>query len=131
MLYRLIMKLVKPECSLWDHEVSGFWDTAIAGSSCRRAALARALGMEAAQARGFATIGILWDLAAFFDSIRIHRLVKLALDKGFPPKVLRLGMKVHQGFQGRSIHQPICAAKWNVHTGWLCQIGFVLQSRAL
>ena len=95
MLYRLIMKLEKPECSQWDEETAGHWDTAIAGNSCLRAALARALGMEAAQARGFATIGILWDLAAFFDSIRIHRLVKLALDRMIPPSALRLAMKVH------------------------------------
>jgi hypothetical protein len=97
MLYRLIMKLEKPECGQWEQDIAGFWDTAISGSSCLRAALARALGMEAAQARGFATIGILWDLAAFFDSIRIHRLVKLALERRFPPRALRLAMKVHAG----------------------------------
>ena len=34
MLYRVIMKIVKPECSQWDQQVSGLWDTAIAGSSC-------------------------------------------------------------------------------------------------
>ena len=69
MLYHVIMKIVKPECALWDQAASGFWDPSIAGSSCFRAALARALGMEIAQARGLATIGILWDLAAFFVSI--------------------------------------------------------------
>ena len=36
MLYRVIMKIVKPECEQWDRDVSGFWDTAIAGSTlCR------------------------------------------------------------------------------------------------
>jgi hypothetical protein len=95
MLYRVAMKLSKPGITQWDEEAAGFWDTAIKGSSCLRAALARALGMEATQARGFATVGLLWDMASFFDSIRIHRLVKLALQKGFPPRTLRLAMKVH------------------------------------
>ena len=51
--------------------------------------------MEMGFARGFAMVGLLWDLAAFFDCIRFHRLVKLALDRDFPSLVLRLAMKVH------------------------------------
>ena len=95
MLYRVIMKLCKSSISEWDESAAGFWDTAIKGNSCLRAALCRALGMELASARGFASVGFLWDVTSFFDSIRIHRLGKLPLGRGFPPLVLRLAMKVH------------------------------------
>jgi hypothetical protein len=95
MLYRVAMKLMKRSISEWDQSAAGFWDTAIAGNSCLRAALCRSLGVELAVARGFSAIGILWDISAFFDSIRIHRLVDLALKLGFPPMVLRLSLKVH------------------------------------
>ena len=85
MLYRLVMRLNKSHITDWDEAKAGFWDTAIRGSSCLRAALARALQMEVATTQGFAAAGILWDIAAFYDSIRIHDLIRMALGLQFPP----------------------------------------------
>ena len=99
MLYRLVMRLNICYISEWDEAKAGFWDTALRGSSCLRAALARALQMEVATAQGFAAAGILWDLASFFDSIRIHELIRVALDKCLPPWVLSLSMQVHTGLR--------------------------------
>ena len=65
MLYRLVMRLNKSSIAEWDEEKEGYWDTAMRGSSCLRAALARALRMEVAVAQGFAAAGILWAIAAF------------------------------------------------------------------
>jgi len=99
MLYRVSMKLCKSFISDWDKEAAGFWDTAIKGSSCLRAALCRALKVEMAHARGYATIGLLWDISAFFDSIRIHRLIDLSLERGYQPMVLALAMQVHNAIR--------------------------------
>ena len=51
--------------------------------------------MEVATIQGFAAAGILWDIAAFFDSIRIHELIRMALGMQFPPWILSLSMQVH------------------------------------
>ena len=77
MLYRLVMKLNKSNITQWDADKAEFWDTALKGSSCLRAALCRALKVEVATAQGFASVGLLWDLAAFFDSIRLLKLMKV------------------------------------------------------
>ena len=79
----------------WQTREHGFWDSAIKGSSCLRAALARAFRMEAGVAAGFVAIAELWDVGAFYDSIRIHNLVDLALDKNFPVQVLNMSLAVH------------------------------------
>ena len=97
MLYRLVMKLNKSHITHWDAEKAEFWDTALKGSSCLRAALCRALKVEVAAAQGFASVGLLWDLAALFDSIRLPKLIKVALEKEFPPWILSLSLQVHTG----------------------------------
>ena len=79
----------------WQMREHGFWDSAIKGSSCLRAALARAFRMEAGVAAGFVAIAELWDVGAFYDSIRIHNLVGLALDKNFPVQILNMSLAVH------------------------------------
>ena len=53
-------------------------------SSRLRAALARALRLEAAVAQGFEAAGFLWDMSAFFDSIDLADLIEFALDMAFP-----------------------------------------------
>ena len=40
-------------------------------------------------------IAKLWDVGAFYDSIRIHNLVELALDKNFPVQILNMSLAVH------------------------------------
>ena len=95
MLYRLAIKMRQPIIGDWQTREHGFWDSAIKGSSCLRAALARAFRMEAGVAAGFVAIAELWDVGAFYDSIRIHNLVDLALDKNFPVQVLNMSLAVH------------------------------------
>ena len=95
MLYRLVMRLNKSHITEWDEAKAGFWDTALRGSSCLRAALAIALQMEVATTQGFAAAGILWEISSFFDSIRIHELIRIALGMYFPPWILSLSMQVH------------------------------------
>ena len=95
MLYRLAIKMRQPTIGDWQSREHGFWDSAIKGSSCLRAALARAFRMEAGVAAGFVAIAELWDVGAFYDSIRIHNLIELALAKSFPVQVLNIALAVH------------------------------------
>ena len=46
-------------------------------------------------AAGFVAIAELWDVGAFYDRIRIHNLVELALDKNFPVQILNMTLAVH------------------------------------
>ena len=84
-----------PFINLHQTDPAGHWDTAITNSSCLRAALARALQIEVAVARGFAAAGELWDMSAFFDSIDIARLVEYSLDRDFLCWGLNLSLQVH------------------------------------
>ena len=81
MVYRVCMKLCKGTCDLWAARAAGHWDAAVKNSSCLRAALARALRMEAAVAQNFEAAGILWDVSAFFDSIELADLVELWISR--------------------------------------------------
>ena len=91
------MKLCKGTCDQWDARAAGHWDTAVKTSSCLRAALARALRVEAAVAKNFEATGILWDVSAFFDFIELADLVEFGLDMDFPPWELNLSLQVHAG----------------------------------
>ena len=51
--------------------------------------------MEAGVAAGFVAIAELWDVGAFYDSIRIHYLVERALDKNFPVQIINMTLAVH------------------------------------
>ena len=96
MLYRVIIKLRRPIIGDWEDQHHGFWDSAVKGSSPLRAALARALRMEAGVAMGFVAVGGLWDVAAFFDSIRLDELITMALEQEFPPQILMLAVKARR-----------------------------------
>ena len=115
MLYRLVIKLRRPIIGHWEDKEHGFWDAAIKGSSCLRAALARALRMEAAVAVGFIAIGGLWDIAAFFDSIQVDDLIEMALDRHFPPQLLLLGVNVHSA--ARAFREGPFCSNWVQPTG--------------
>ena len=109
MLYRLAIKLRQPIIGDWQDKEHGFWDSAIKGSSCLRAALARAFRMEAEMAAGFVAIAELWDVGAFNDSIRIHNLVELAIDKksSSDPQHVASCAYCQQSLQRRSLYQRL------------------------
>ena len=66
-------------------------------ASCLKAALTRALRLEAAVAQGSEAAGFLWDMSALFDSIELAELVEFAVDLEFPEWILHLSLLVHAG----------------------------------
>ena len=65
--------------------------------------------MEVGALPNLSTVAILWDIAAYFDSIRIADVVKLGVEHGFPPVLLRLSLLVHCGpraFKDKSFIGP-------------------------
>ena len=115
MLYRLIIKLRRPMIGDWEERHHGHWDAAIKGSSCLCAALARSLRMEAGAAMGLVAIGGLWDISAFFDSIRVDELVTLSLEQQFPPQILMLAVNVHSSV--RDFREGPYVSHWVQPTG--------------
>ena len=78
MLYRVWTKVRKPWIQEWDSLNSGPWDAAVKGSSALRAAVLSQFQDEIHTLNGGEVATILWDMAKFYDSIPIHRLVERA-----------------------------------------------------
>ena len=97
MLFRFAMRLHKGLIGQWDEAFHRHWDQAVRNSSCLRAAILRALKVEVGYLEGFDSLAILWDIAAFYDSIRLCDLVRLGLERSFPPLLLRLSLFGHCG----------------------------------
>ena len=115
MLYRFVMRLYTGIIGSWDDNFHAHWDQAVKNSSCPRAAVLRALMLEVGALSSLCTAAILWDIAAFFDSIRIADVVKLGEVHGFPPVLLRLSLLVHCGtraFKEKSFIWALVAVHW-------------------
>ena len=52
--------------------------------------------MEEGYVRGKCVVAVLWDAEKFFDSLDISTLVSRALNLGFPPEVMILGLQIHR-----------------------------------
>jgi hypothetical protein len=98
-LYKLVLNLRTTQFCEWEDGYVEFWDSAVKGSSPLQAAISRALSAEVATWVGLQSAGIYWDMTKFFDSILISKLIPLALQAGFPPRILYLAMQVHQGYR--------------------------------
>ena len=97
MLFRFAMRFYKGLIGQWDDAFHGHWDQAIRNSSCLRAAILRALKVEVGFLEGFDSLAFLRDMAAFYDSIRLSDLVRMGLNREFPPWILRLSVFGHCG----------------------------------
>ena len=115
MLYRFAMRLYKGIIGSWDEKFHAHWDYAVKNSSCLRAALLRALKLEVGALSNLCTASILWDIRAFFDSIRICDVVKLGVEHLFPPMLLRLALLVHVG--PRAFKEKKFIGPWLQSTG--------------
>jgi hypothetical protein len=79
-------------------EHSGFWDTAVRGSSALQAALAHALNDELAVARGYEAVAVHFDLGKLRDTISLRRSRIAAESVSFPALTLLISL---QSFLGR------------------------------
>jgi len=79
----------------WAQEVEEPWDAAIAGNSCLREAMIRALGDEVADAFGIHSSIALLDIKRFYDSLSFPKIVKAAAEFGFPTRILALSLQFH------------------------------------
>ena len=127
MLYRLVMKLNKANITQWDAAKAEFWDTALKGSSCLRAALCRALKVEVATAQGFASVGFFMGPRCLF---RFHQVAKA--DEGcFGEGVSSLDPLPgdasplwRQSLQRRTLCQPVCQTNLLFNTGGMRMLHF-------
>eukprot|EP00959_Pyramimonas_sp_CCMP1952_P370095 7751102-Pyramimonas_sp.AAC.1 len=68
----------------WAKDVEEPWDAAVAGNSCLREAMIRALGDEVAQAFSIHTAIALLDIKRFYDSLSFQKIARAAAEFGFP-----------------------------------------------
>ena len=80
----------------WDKEVGHIHDSALEGRKPLLETVKRAAHMEAGFIRKKCVIAVLWDAEKFFDSLDIPTLVSRAVDLGFPPEVMILGLQIHR-----------------------------------
>ena len=71
------------------------FDKARAGSSAFKAAAARALQLEIAQAIGKCAAALLWDVHKYFDSVNIAELSSRAQEARYPVLDLAMGLQMH------------------------------------
>ena len=101
------MRLHKGLIGQWDDAFHGHWDQAVRNSSGLRAAILRALKVEVGYLEGFDSLALLWDIAAFYDSIRLCDLVRLGLERSFPSHLasaLAVWPLRPKSFQGTPVH---------------------------
>ena len=91
----LLTSARKPIIQQWDRDKHAWWDDAIAGSSSLRAFLRRSLGDEVNWLNGGHNLGIFYDFEKFYDSINPTKLIWEALNLGYSPLLLYIGMQVH------------------------------------
>ena len=132
MCHRLAVRLRKVMVASWDQKFCGFWDDAIRGSSPLKAAILRALRVEVSKLLGMDAIGLLWDLAAFFDSIDIAPLIPMALEQEYCPWILAMALKVHMGCrafkEGKFVSSWIESSGTSLVAGCLTSCGLTKPS---
>ena len=95
-LYRLYGKIRKPEMAAWTEKKAGFWDTAVKGSSALKTALMREFWNEVCLEKGLEAAELLLDMEKFFDTLKPEILAPRAIELGYPPIFLYLGLLVHR-----------------------------------
>ena len=92
----------------WERARSGFWDTAVAGSSALMTGLMRALLDEAAELNNIKSASVYFDMEKFYDHVSLLKLIQLSYTLEYPALPLALSV---QAFLGRrSLRADQCVA---------------------
>ena len=94
-LYRLLCRLFKDDLVQWENDNYDEFDKARRGQSAEKVAMKRGIITSLHRSIGNEVVTILWDLEKFFDTVRPQYVAQLALARGYPPRLLALGMLVH------------------------------------
>ena len=92
LFYRLWIKARGAELASWEEEKGSPYDRALQGSSALRAALARAMRMEAAVASDKQAAVLMCDMEKFYDNVDLGHLISLATEVGYPRLLLLMGV---------------------------------------
>jgi hypothetical protein len=95
-LYRTWSRIRKPYMVEYDTNKAGFWDAAVRGNHCLQVALCRALKIDIAKCMDLHMAVFLFDLAKFFDSVRLSHLITACIDRDFPAIIMLMALKVHR-----------------------------------
>ena len=93
--YRALMKHFVPAIREWDLAKGHFYDSALAGSSSLRAAVLRTLRVENGCMRSAFVGHLPWDMAKFYDKVRLPVLCEELKKSSYPPEIMVLGFFVH------------------------------------
>ena len=76
------------EARLKDDDYHGWWSDAVGRSSAPQSALLRRFYDEVATLNGQPSVCLFFDLEKFYDSVCLHKLIGLALERNFPKQQL-------------------------------------------
>ena len=85
-LFRIWQRMRGGLIRTWQEYHHVVWDRATKGNSALAAAYRRAIIAETGAVRGLEVATCLWDLQAFFCTIRIESLIACALELGYPAR---------------------------------------------
>ena len=92
LFYRLWVKARGCDLVEWEAEHGSPFDRAIRGSAALRAALSRAMRMEAAVASGKEAAVVMVDCEKFYDNVSLYHLIALAREVKYPRLLLSMGV---------------------------------------
>ena len=96
-LYRVMLSARRPDLRVWDDANGCPDDAARPGVGAERAAERAAAEMEMLRAQRRAAAIAVWDVAAFFDSLGIRRVWRLAQELGYPLRLAGLAIRLACG----------------------------------
>ena len=94
-LYTALLAARRPMLAAWAAKHTAVWDDAVSGSTLLRAALCRNTLLEAATRLQLPCALALWDIEAFFDSLSVVDVVRIATRLKHNQLLLLLALQLH------------------------------------
>ena len=92
LFYRLWIKARGGDLVEWEEQHGSPFDRALRGCSALRAALGRAMRMEAAVASGQQAVVVMVDCEKFYDNVNLSHLIALSREVNYPRMLLLMGV---------------------------------------
>ncbi|MCP3971765.1 MAG: hypothetical protein GY717_15875 [Rhodobacteraceae bacterium] len=101
--YRLLLAILGHDLRVWDRQYAHEFDTSAPGCHAELQVAKRALLLEVARTNAAVTAQVLWDVHAFFDSVRMEPLAREVERLRLPAPVVALALQLHRALRVLSV----------------------------
>ena len=96
--HTIFMVGYKNETRFWDDEFHGWWDDAAKGNSALQSGLRRRVyvaTLSGTASSGQPAVCVFSELEKFYDTVYLHKLIGLPLERNFPKRLLFVAMEAY------------------------------------